>query len=460
MKRCTVLNGGLWAAVFLGFLTASCGKSVLDEDRLSPGGAAGALVRIQTRSAVGDGLEYPLRVMAFSDDGALQDDLTVEGPEDDAILYLAQGVGSHIVALSAPKDMYQVEETPSLESVVTMIDDEGPDDCVAVSPLQMGFADVLPRTESISAKIQMYYKVAWLEVSLSGLPEECQSVWVSVWPASGSVSLRGDAGQECTARFECRRNGDVWRSGTVYVFPGSGQQTNLSIAWSDGNDEHVSSVTYLAPLKAGVPYSLNGLYTDGSVQVSGDFSWPEWSKCVSIDFSFGPDLNTVIDGVSDDADAAGDAEGSVSSIPALLSVWNGHLVVKVDAVSDTEAALTLLSLSDWDDVTSATNAETPEMAGEITAFYTEYGLDSWRIPTETEARELMRLCKESGLEGAMLVAKGDAIAVTDDKGNNIQYLCGEALKKFNFKGVSVSPVGAKVLYHLRLVRTVTVTISQ
>ncbi len=458
MRLCTVLNGGLWAAVFLSFLTASCGKSVLVEDRLSPGGAAGALVRIQTRGAVCDGLEYPMRVIAFSDDGALQDDLAVEGPDDDVTLYLAQGAGSHIVALSAPKDDYQVEETPSLESLVTMRDDEGLNDYVAVSPLQMGFADVMPQTESVSAKIQMYYKVAWLDVSLSGLPEECRSVWVSVWPASGSVSLRGDAGQECTSRFECRRNGDVWRSGTVYLFPGSGQQTNLSIAWSDGNDEHVSSVTYLSPLKAGVPYSLSGSYTDGSVQVSGDFFWPEWSKCVSIDFSFGPNLNPVIDGVSGDTDTDGDAEGRVSSIPALLSVWDGHLVVKVDAVSDNEAELTLLSLSDWGGVTSATNAETPEMAGEIAAFYTEYGLGSWRIPTEAEARELMRLCKESGLEGAMLAAKGDAIAVTDDKGNNIQYLCEEALKKFNFKGVSVSPVGAKVLYHLRLVRTVTVTI--
>ena len=456
MKKSIIPFGRIVTAASVLFLIYSCEKSVID---LSSGDSVKvAAVDVQTRSAVGGSTVYPLRVYAFDSDGLLVDRRVVETPDDGLSLYLRQGAPARIVALSALDDDYAVPERPTLDSLIRMRGTAGgPADGsanVALSALQMGFADVTPTRESVSAHIRMDYQVAALDIVLSGMPESCKSVNVSVSSVCGAVSFRGDGSGAVTSRVECVRYDDVWRSGVVYLLPGSGRQTVFTISYCDDDGESVSSVTYLGKLDPGVPYSLKGSYTDGTLEISGSVTASDWGDPVCLDFSFGPNLNPTIGSggsvVDDDTDTF-----TVGELPAPCSIWQGHIVAFSEALTDSAALVWLLSLSDWQNVTSALNASTPNMAGEIASGYSEYGLDGWCIPDEATARSLHDLFNSSGaLADVIEEAGGDSI-VLENKGANVLYLCENAEKRYGYKSSStVGDAGATVKYHLRLVRRV------
>lgn len=120
-------------------------------------------------------------------------------------------------------------------------------------------------------------------------------------------------------------------------------------------------------------------------------------------------------------------------------------------------------MEDYSNVTSAYNLETPTQATGLAAEYTEYDLGSWSIPTEEEARCLRNAYLNDTAFFANLLSQANAspIFITDNKGNNIRYLCNEAQKTYSFKYGSsynsIKEAGAKVdSYHLRLIKTIRV----
>lgn len=435
-------NQMLWAfcpVVSVMFLS-SCGEiaPVQEEQFMSS-------VSVRTRGTDENDLIYPICVMAFGEDGLLCDRQLIESDDYGMSLQLPQGRTYNIVAVSAKADDYSIVDAGILSKIRILQTGHS-------TPLQMGQASVLPLSAVTSVHIQMNYCVASLNISLSGLPEECRNVSVTVNSIYESMDLNGGGSGSSVVVLPCVRTETGWNTESGYLLPGNTQQTVFTICYDDDEGGHFCSATYPAPLKKGVPYLLAGSYCDGNVNVSGSFETSGWENPIILDFRFGPDMNPVIGG--DDPDS--EDSYYVSSLPSSCSLWNGHVVVKSDTTSATSATLTLMSLSDWDGVTSAMNEVSPGMAMEIACGYQELGLDMWSIPSEAEARLLVEAFQKTDIAGQIESASGDSVSLVE-KSKNVRYLCDNSQKTFSFNGGSITPAGAKVdNYHLRLVRTVNV----
>ena len=183
---------------------------------------------------------------------------------------------------------------------------------------------------------------------------------------------------------------------------------------------------------------------------------------VALFHHFSPDVPTVIGGTT-----PGDTPYEVETLPAPLSLWDGHVVVDTTLCGDDCSTLLLLSVADYDGLTSALNAETPGMASGLATNYQEGALASCASPRMTKpascAPPTLPIPIPSKTCSSSPVAH--PVAITDGKGNNIRYLCAEARHTYSFKPGSaynaIKEAGASVRdYHLRLVTTVRVKQKQ
>lgn len=233
----------------------------------------------------------------------------------------------------------------------------------------------------------------------------------------------------------------------------------FTVSYSDGDGEHACSVTYVSRLSAGIPYKLNGSFTDGYLDISGSVSFSQWGDTKIIDFNFGPNADTEISG---DGPVSEDAALEVDVIPASCSVWNGHIVALVESSSPESAVLTLLSLRNWDKMTSSLNANTPSMASDAAYAYVENGMAGWEIPSEADAKEIKKLYNESTLASTIQEAAADTIVLKNEKGENARYLSEKATRAYGFSPDSnVGKAGASNTdYYLRLVRKVNIVLRK
>lgn len=435
-------------------LAASCGKAVSEvpeeTDILQS-----SIVQVLTRSAGGVPIEYPLSVLAFSSEGSLRGSQTIASSSETLSLKLACGEEYHLAVISSTGDDYELESSPTITSAVSMTSD----DAVANIPLQAGFASITPAEGESTAAIQLDYRVASLDVSLKGLPESCSAVSLTVTGISRGFRLNGENLESATASIMCHKEEGIWTSGTRYLFPAEASQTVITISYTDSGSENYCSVTYAGSLKAGTPYTLNGDFTDGSVNVTADITASNWSDSTTINFAFGPNTNTTISASGDDGnDDAHDEQYYVSSIPAPGTLWEGHIVAMTDSLSATAATLTLLSIEDWGNMTSSTNATTPGMAAEAAAGYEEFGMKGWSIPSQEDGRRLYAAYTSGILTPAVTAAHAKEL-VLQESGKNIRYLCDNATKTYSFSVNSINDAGATLKnYHLRLVRKVSVAV--
>jgi len=142
----------------------------------------------------------------------------------------------------------------------------------------------------------------------------------------------------------------------------------------------------------------------------------------------------------------------VSRWPARYESWDGHLVIFADSLSPHVAELTLLSLADWDKILSANGSDRPTEAADTAAAYTEFGLNNWAIPTETQARKMKSELDVDVINDKLTQLFGDEIHVKDGS-ENARYLCEEAQKSFSMaQNTNITQAGAKTKYRLRLVK--------
>lgn len=469
----------LVTALFLG----SCSHMDFSESTEDTPDSKLSSVRIVTRAASAGENLYPLRIYAFKDDGQLKAMQTINSETEPIRLMLPVGSDMRIVALTANESTYSIPNTPTTSTLITPYAPTLPEDCpthirdlakgyVTSHPLQMGFADICPSAANATLSMQMYYQMCSMRVTLSGLPEDCASAYISIASAANSITMAGElaGSQKTSIPLVYTPATGLWASGEVFLFPTTGSQTNFTIAYDDHQGEHFAIVSYMAPLKAGTPYVLQGTLSEGNLLVSGSIYSSRWGEPVNMDFAFSPDSSTIL---SPDGEPMGDNDDdenlptyTVDKLPNAISLWNGHAVIDVtmDESSSTSAKVMLLSLDEYENITSAYNAETPSQAADIAAGYKEYELEGWKIPSAEEARKLREvyLSNSTSIEAMLSQANASPICITDSKDNNVRYLCNEARSTYSFKpGTSYNSIkeaGAKVdTYHLRLIKTVRLT---
>lgn len=143
---------------------------------------------------------------------------------------------------------------------------------------------------------------------------------------------------------------------------------------------------------------------------------------------------------------------------------DGHVIVFRDQSSLPQIRLTLLSLDEYEQVTSAYHSVSPQMAAEYASGYKEGTLTGWRIPSKEEGKTLKDMYgtaeKLKDLNSVIESLGGVPVYNTSAMQSNIRYLCEDATYTYCVKaGTSVTKAGANPTYYLRLLKDTIITVE-
>lgn len=413
-------------------------------------------VRILTRSASNVNISYPIYLYAFNiSSGKLQSSSTLKSESDTPVLNLGAGT-YHLVAVAGIEDC-EVPEQPTINSTITL-----PKDSFLQQPLQMGSADISV-SKSTTVTITLYNQVTAINIALTDIPDDVSACHVSFSLMHNSISYGGKLSGTIVNTIELNKQGNnIWSAPLFYTLPSSNQQLTLSINCTSPQVSNTYGYIHNTQLAANTPYNIMGSYKSGFA-VNGVLNLAGWNAPQEINFTFGAENNENSDDENDDEnDDTGEDrdEYVVNSIPKVGTIWNNHFVATVLDATTSEAELILLSTTEWDGVTSATHAETPHMAANFAASYTEDGMTNWSIPTRDEAKLMRTAIGLDKLESINAVLKANNIPQLNvgesDKGESIRYLCDDATFTYVWDGTSISKSGTKRTYNLRLIKRVKV----
>lgn len=411
------------------------------DDIITP--AKNTTLHVTTRSVVGD-ISYPVRVLAYDETGDLQGEQLLASSADAVSMKLGEG-RYHITALSGHGSYTEPKAYERQAETIAM-----PTGGYASQPLMMGSADVLLGSGNASVSLVLSYRVAGLSISLAGVPSSVTAVSIGVSQQYGAIDMSGSLSGTSAATVACTKQSGVWTSGQVYVMPGAGSTTTLTLSLTNASQQESYNYQLSESLQAGVPYKISATYVEAKAAptITGVITSEGWQAERDISFNFG---SGVTGGVTPEVPSV-----TVTSLPTACSIWDGHVVALVDNTTSTEADLLLLSLADKDGIYApeVPNHET-DMA-DYTNAYGENNLTGWSIPTEAQARAL-RTAYAGAYDNlnAKIDQLGGTLIEVYSTSSNARYLCEEGTKTFNWaeKG-QITAAGTSLKYRVRLVKMV------
>lgn len=426
MARFVLIKWLSLAAICLHLFSCQVMEEV-DESSLQEGTS----LKIKARSSEAASIPFPLSLYAFDGQGKCSAFQKIESEDDRIELVLPAG-NYRIVAIAGYSDKYLLPEEPTLDEVISL-------DGVADVPLMMSEESIeIDGEGDVAMEITLSYVVAGVNVSLKNIPSDVSAVSFSLSPLYSSVSFEGEyGGVSMKAGSSCfLSEGNVWKSDTLYVFPGSATETLLTIVLEnmDGT-KNKYEYTYSGRPEAGRFFNLSGSYSDG-VSVTGRVIVGSWNGTDEVSFDFGtvaqPDT--------------GNSGLDTLDLPEIGTIWNGAIVADVIEAS-TGAKILLLSLEEWD----ATTAQVED----ITDGYSVNGISGWRLPSYEEAQMFRnRFCGEVRLLLNALISEYDEDLYGLD--GEERYLCNKEGEFYSFvfsAGKNISPAGIQRSYYVRLVKT-------
>ena len=390
----------------------------------------GTSLKIKARSSEASPVPYPLSLYAFDGKGKCSAFQKIVNKDDRIELVLPAG-NYRIVAIAGYSDAYLLPEEPTMDEVISL---EG----VADMPLMMGEESIVIDGEGdVTMEITLSYVVAGVNVLLKNIPSDVSAVSFSLSPLDSSVSFAGEyGGVSMKAGGSCfLSNGNVWKSDTLYVFPGSATETLLTIVLETlGGARNKYEYTYSGRPEAGRFFNLSGSYSD-AVSVTGSVIVDNWKGVDEVSFDFG----TV--GKPD----TGNPDFDALDLPDIGTIWNGAIVADV-IEAPTGAEILLLSLEEWD----ATTAQVED----ITEGYSVNEISGWRLPSYEEAQMFRnRFCGEVRLSLNALISEYDENLYGLD--GEERYLCNKEGEFYSFvfsAGKNIYPAGTQRSYYVRLVK--------
>ena len=426
MARVVLIKWLSLAAICLHLFSCQVMEEV---DESLPG--EGTSLKIKARSSEASPVPYPLSLYAFDGKGKCSAFQKIVNKDDRIELVLPAG-NYRIVAIAGYSDAYLLPEEPTMDEVISL---EG----VADMPLMMGEESIVIDGEGdVTMEITLSYVVAGVNVLLKNIPSDVSAVSFSLSPLYSSVSFAGEyGGVSMKAGGSCfLSNGNVWKSDTLYVFPGSATETLLTIVLETlGGARNKYEYTYSGRPEAGRFFNLSGSYSD-AVSVTGSVIVDNWKGVDEVSFDFG----TV--GKPD----TGNPDFDALDLPDIGTIWNGAIVADV-IEAPTGAEILLLSLEEWD----ATTAQVED----ITEGYSVNEISGWRLPSYEEAQMFRnRFCGEVRLSLNALISEYDENLYGLD--GEERYLCNKEGEFYSFvfsAGKNIYPAGTQRSYYVRLVKT-------
>lgn len=411
--------------------------------------AATTRLKVTTRAASGE-VTYPILVMAYDESGALKGEQTINSESDEISLKLSEGA-YHITALSGQGN-YTEPSSYNQQSALINIPTAG----YASSPLMMGGADVLLTRASAKVNVVMTYRVASLSLSLESVPEDVTAVSVGVSQQYKAIDMSGTFSGSSTANVKCTKTGNVWTSEQVYLLPGAGSSTTLTLSLTNAEGQTSYSYELSEPLMAAVPYTIKGTYVESTAPyITGVITIEGWQDERSIDFEFGSG--------SSSGSGTTTPTNDVAAIPEQGSIWEGHIAALVENATATEADVLLLGLHEMRNVFApAAEGHETQMQDSVQAYF-ENDLKDWSVPSEEQARALKKQYGGNFDELNELIKDNLPLADTlsvSTSSSNARYLCEEGTKTFNFAANgSITSAGTSTKYRLRLVKKIHVVVK-
>lgn len=431
---------GLLKCFLVFFLAVLCSCQQLPEDVIDSGGSKeeGVWLKISSQDKT---LVPSVHLYVFTQEGKLIFSKKQEEVEEPVWVQLEKGT-YRIIGFSGLSKGYRISNTPSLDDVVSMADEDGSEMPLMYGSVEVKVGDFVSTEELLLSNI-----VSSLKVSLKGIPTDVSAVQVVILPLHSSFSLRGEyGGKSQSVKLDCSYSSQgVWESRKVYVFPGNGNETYYSISFKMENGAQVAySHVYKGIFDANRHYNLLGNYS-GFVLVGGNFDVTDWDVSIDVEFDFGSNV------FPDDEE---DVEIGTGNIPEVGTVWNGTIVADVSVVDENEVELLLMTLDEWE--------RTKDQVDEVIAGYDVNGISDWRLPTHTEVSMLRtRFGGEGRTELNELIAAYDPELCSLASGDSERYLCLKEGAYYSFKFVSgtTTTQAGKRSYYVRLVKTYRMTLS-
>ena len=396
-------------------------------------------LKIQARANGGELIDYPLYLYAFGADGTLKAKQEITDAQQAIQLHLAPG-DYQITAISGVSEGYKLPENIHTDGRIEMASGG-----YSTKPMMMGRADVtIDSKKQSSLNLSLSYAVSAVTVTLTGIEPDVKKVSLKMSPLNSALSMSGAyASEGSMVEIPCERaEGQKWHSKTVYVFPGSGSETVLSILMQKENqNESTYSYVFAGKPLANRPFVLNGSYT-GDIAVGGELIAQNWGEPITVNFDFGSQT---------DKDQPVAPEGSdmsyVDKLPEAGTIWNHTLVGLVTPITDSEADVVLLSLDEWNQPIS--------MAEQVKSGYSVNGISNWRHLTWEEAKKIQtQWCNGALFDINNRITAYDSELFPLD--TNDRYLCDREGKYYSFVIESAnapSVAGEKRSYLIRLAKT-------
>ena len=437
-------------------LCSGCFQPLEEVSNESPSSLSQTTLKLNTRSATGI-IDYPVLVLAYDADGNKSAQQIISSEAEQVKLKLPVGT-YRLSAISGYSAYTQPDDYSTSDAVFTI-----PALGYASSPLFIGSADVDLGEKSATVDVVMSSRSSAMEISLRDLPASVDATSVTIARQYASLGMDGKFTSSTVAKVNCVKSDDgAWTTGKFYVFPGSEAQTVLTITITDNQQQYSYGYTVNEPLKAAVPYTMTGSYKAGerveSFDLSGSLIVESWQDPKSLNFEFG-------EGASADGSTTEEIieDGQVQELPHSMSIWNGHVVVLALEKTSTQETLWLISLQEETNVYSAYASGHESDARNYAVAYTEGDLTGWSIPTNYEMQQIKQYYKDENMEylnDVIAQAGGTGIQLKDSKGENVRYLCDNALRAIGFtSGSKIGDAGISPKYSLRLLKKVRVTLN-
>lgn len=425
----------LYTSIICGFISlfASCQKGFEDEEDIS---SSLQPLKVVARSADENAeICYPLHIYAFNQKGENAARQTIESEEEAIELELPKG-DFQIFAIAGCSEEYSLPERPKITDKIQMEDGKG-----AKNPIMTGKADISIGDKSSRLEITLSYAVTAISVELKGLPADVASVSLSLSPMYSSLLMSGEY-EDKGGKIEipCWLDTEnIWNANTLYTFPGSGEETTLSILVTkkDGT-ETTYAYTYKGIPEVNRAFNVSGNYT-GGITVGGEFIVKGWEEPIQVNFDFGLiEEESGKDDTENEEDNSGEEEEDNLNAPEVGSIWNDAIVVNVE-----DNNVLVMSLEEW-----------ACYADDLNALMGEIGVDGWDLPITSEAKLLNQT-----FQGNNLSMLNDLLWDNNydqiDETRRYFYNHNGYIYAFGFKSSSqFREAGLKTKYRLRLVKTI------
>lgn len=390
-------------------------------------------------------LPYPLTVYAVNEGGLVAGSILINNETTTASLSLSSGD----YTLYAIAGTNAGDSDISEENVVTA------DNGYFTTPIMQGEASITVEEDDIDADLSLSYAVAYVDVTLSEIPAEVNTITVTIGNQYQTMPLDKSYTGETNATFTLTKqpDGTTWKSSTIYVFPGTSSKTTLTIKITSDSGESSYTVTYGNALVAGKPYHFKGNYKQAEkiMSITCNIVADGWDEAIESSFDFGEGAN------GNQAPAIEGSEFKVATLPNVGDLLNNHLLIYVDA--ETNKGL-LLSKKQWTGLSSNIEALLA-----IARNHFEDDITGWELPTSEQAVHII------GAFGSPTETRKKLNNLMKDVSgwNNLPtkefyFLCDGAEKRYTFysndANNAISNTTNSSNYYLRLVKPVTFKIQQ